>query len=162
MKKILSSLSILLLLAIPAGCTDSKPDVEEQEDERIYVNGDIREETASVDTLPTFLQEKEEDMQSLYKLAATHEEVLKYIPCYCGCGESAGHESNYECFVHEHTGEKVVWDDHGTKCTVCLEIAAEAIIMTKDGHDVKDIRQYIDKKYEGEEYPPPTNTPMPS
>lgn len=41
-----------------------------------------------------------------------------------------------------------------------LEIASEAMKMTNDGSGVKEIRSYIDDKY-NQGYAAPTNTPMP-
>lgn len=76
--------------------------------------------------------------------------------------ESAGHESNLDCFIHAiHPDGSVVWDDHGTRCGVCLQIAAESIKMQREGKAVKEFRAYIDEKYR-EGYAKPTPTPMPS
>ena len=69
--------------------------------------------------------------------------------------------SNLNCFVHEIEDDKVIWDDHGTRCHACLEIAAESIVMHEKGESIKDIRNYIDEKYK-EGYAKPTPTPMPS
>src|SRR5215213_5396581 len=37
-------------------------------------------------------------IRATYDFAAQHPEVLKYVPCYCGCG-SQGHKANESCFV---------------------------------------------------------------
>jgi hypothetical protein len=122
-------------------------------------NGDIREETSGKEQKPEFLADKPEDMQNIYVAVAQHQELLENIPCYCGCGTSANHQNNYDCFVHENKQNgAVVWDDHGTKCGVCLEIAAEAINDYNNGMTVKDIRQKIDDAYK-EGYAKPTSTP---
>jgi bacterioferritin-associated ferredoxin len=124
-----------------------------------HMTGDLRQETENTDHLPEFLETKSDDMKMLYQAAAKHEELLQHIPCYCGCGESAGHMNNYDCFVYENKENGVVeWDDHGTKCGVCLEIAAESIIEYGNGKTVKEIRQAIDEKYK-EGYAKPTPTP---
>ncbi|BCB04434.1 PCYCGC motif-containing (lipo)protein [Bacillus sp. KH172YL63] len=147
------------LLGIISGCSSK----EEQHagHDHTAANGDIREETASVDTLPSFLDDKDDNMKLIYSSAAKHPELLKYIPCYCGCGDSAGHESNLNCFVFEQKGEKVVWDDHGTRCQLCLKIAAESIVKYNNGESIKSIRKDIDEQYK-EGYAKPTPTPMPS
>jgi Protein of unknown function with PCYCGC motif len=36
-----------------------------------------------------------------YRFAVLNRDVLGYIPCYCGCGESAGHTSNASCYVKD-------------------------------------------------------------
>lgn len=125
-------------------------------------NGDIQEVTASAEELPTFLEDKPEDMRLVYQVAATATEVLEWMPCYCGCGESAGHESNLNCFIDEIREDgSVVWDDHSTRCMVCLETAVTAVKMTQDGKSLKEIRETIDKTYK-EGFAKPTDTPMPS
>lgn len=137
---------------------------ESKEDQHLNhaENGDLRELTASSQELPQFLKDKPEQMQLIYSAAEQHKELLEFIPCYCGCSESADHKDNYDCFVYENkqSGE-IVWDDHGTRCGVCLDIAAESIIQYKDGKSMKEIRQYIDEKYK-EGYAKPTPTPFPS
>jgi hypothetical protein len=49
-----------------------------------------------------------------YEFAALHPEVLKYVPCYCGC-EQAGHQHNESCFVasRDADGRVTSWDAHG-------------------------------------------------
>ncbi len=37
-----------------------------------------------------------------YQAALDIPEVLKQVQCYCGCQESAGHQSNYFCFTDTH------------------------------------------------------------
>lgn len=124
-------------------------------------NGDIQESTASIDELPAFLKSQTSELQTIYALSAQVSDVLKYIPCYCGCGDSAGHESNLNCFIDEiHEDGTVVWDDHGTRCGVCLDIAVESAKMSSEGMKLTDIRAAIDEKY-STGYAKPTPTPMP-
>jgi hypothetical protein len=53
-------------------------------------------------------------MRAVYKFAGEHPEVLKYVPCYCGC-ESTGHPHNESCFVkrRDAAGNVLEWDTHG-------------------------------------------------
>lgn len=126
------------------------------------VNGDIQEMTASAKDLPTFLDGKSDELRTIYALAAQVKDVLPWIPCYCGCGESAGHESNLNCFIDEVKEDgSVVWDDHGTRCGVCLEIAVESAKMKSEGKSLTEIRNTIDDKYKTG-YAKPTPTPMPT
>jgi hypothetical protein len=37
-------------------------------------------------------------VQEAYRFALANPEVLKQIPCYCGCG-AVGHKNNYQCYV---------------------------------------------------------------
>ncbi|MBY0122712.1 PCYCGC domain-containing protein [Bacillus sp. S/N-304-OC-R1] len=159
-------MTIACLLMLLAACSSSTKDSASQNKEEMKMyhadNGDLRELTQSSKDLPEFLKDKPEQMQLIYAAAAQHQELLEFIPCYCGCGESADHKDNYDCFVFENKESgNVMWDDHGTRCGVCLETAAESIIQYKDGKSLKEIREYIDEKYK-EGYSKPTPTPFPS
>ncbi|MFD2171655.1 PCYCGC motif-containing (lipo)protein [Tumebacillus lipolyticus] len=124
--------------------------------------GDLQEATANKTSLPAFLMNKNAKMKDSYKAAVENVDILQYIPCYCGCGEHAGHMSNAECFVRDVRPDGVVvWDDHGTRCDTCMNIALKAAEMKEEGKTVKEIRTYIDEKYK-KGYAKPTPTPMPS
>ncbi|MFC4103862.1 PCYCGC motif-containing (lipo)protein [Paenibacillus xanthanilyticus] len=124
-------------------------------------NGDLRQTTAGVETLPAFLTDAHGVIVQAYQAAATAQDVLAYIPCYCGCGDSAGHRSNLECFIHETKPDgSVTWDDHGTRCGTCMEIAVQAAVMKQEGKSVSDIRSAIETKYSSQaQYA--TDTPPP-
>lgn len=151
-------IGILLLVLVLSACSPS----HDSSDQTRTSSGDLREETASADVLPAFLENQSEDVRLVYQTAAKSADLLEWIPCYCGCGESAGHQSSLNCFIHSVNPDgSVVWDDHGTRCGVCLQIAAESILLRQEGKSVKEIRDYIDGKYR-EGYAAPTPTPMPS
>lgn len=119
---------------------------------------DIREKTQNSNDLPSFLNKQPEDMKRLYSEVAKHRALLENIPCFCGCGTTAGHKNNYDCFIYENKDDgAVVWDDHATRCGVCLKIADEAIKQYDSGASIKEIRAMIDKKYE-KGYATPTPT----
>lgn len=62
---------------------------------------------------PARLLRPREQTEEAYEFAARHPEVLRYVPCFCGC-ERQGHRSNLDCFVARRakTGE-VTWSAHG-------------------------------------------------
>lgn len=166
---------VILLLSIGVvlgGCSaksgqEQAPDGQAAESAHAHghqtqlANGDLQEMTASADVLPEFLKGQTSEIQTIYALSAQVSDVLKHIPCYCGCGESAGHQSNLNCFIDEIREDgSVVWDDHGTRCGVCLDIAVESAKMSSEGKSLTHIRQTIDDKY-GTGYAKPTPTPMP-
>jgi hypothetical protein len=55
-----------------------------------------------------------QDVRLAYEFAGLHPEVLKYVPCFCGC-EQTGHPHNESCFVarRDEQGRVVSWDSHG-------------------------------------------------
>lgn len=144
----------------PAGGTDAGAD-HVHDSRKQLANGDLREVTASADVLPAFLDGQTKEIRTVYALAAQVSDVLPWIPCYCGCGESAGHKSNLNCFINEVREDgSIEWDDHGTRCGVCLDIAVESAKMKSEGKSLTEIRQTIDEKYKTG-YAKPTPTPMP-
>lgn len=154
----------LLAVALLAGCGVQPPPAEEAASAHAahrLPNGDVQERTESLQTLPVFLKEQDEPIPQIYALAAEHRELLGQMPCYCGCGESAGHRSSLNCFLKQVDPDgSAVWDDHGTRCGVCLEIAVKSMQYGKQGKTVKEIRALIDEEYKSG-YGKPTPTPMP-
>ena len=52
--------------------------------------------------LPEGLKNAPEEIREAYRFAVANREVLRYIPCYCGCGEQ-GHTSNASCYVKDNS-----------------------------------------------------------
>ena len=100
-------------------------------------------------------------IQQVYEFAARHPEVLQYVPCYCGC-ERAGHGGNHDCFIRSRaaSGRVAEWDTHGIGCTICVDVARDAMTMFNPGAAPVALREAIDKKY-GSRYPSSTPTPKP-
>ncbi len=48
-----------------------------------------------------------------YQFAIDRPDLLSQVPCYCGCGQDAGHKSNLDCFIKQRNGDKVLFDRHG-------------------------------------------------
>jgi hypothetical protein len=54
-----------------------------------------------------------EIVNAAYEFAARRPDVLRYIPCFCGC-ERNGHVHNEHCFVAGREADgKPRWDAHG-------------------------------------------------
>lgn len=101
-------------------------------------------------------------VRATYDFAAQHPEVLKYVPCYCGCG-SQGHMANEACFVarRDARGNVLEWDTHGFGCTICVDVAREAMQMYSSGADVRSIRAAIERKWTPGNAAGKTPTPLP-
>jgi len=100
-------------------------------------------------------------VKATYDFAAQHPEILKYVPCYCGCG-SQGHKANESCFVarRDAKGNVLEWDTHGFGCTICIDVGRKAMQMYMSGADVYSIRAAIEKEYAaGAEGRTPTPAP---
>lgn len=53
------------------------------------------------------------EVREAYAYAVDSYAVLRYIPCYCGCGQSAGHKDNFDCYVSQpRSGGWSVLDTH--------------------------------------------------
>jgi uncharacterized protein with PCYCGC motif len=50
---------------------------------------------------PDFVLNGGPEVKRLYEFQVTHGELMRYMPCFCGCGQSAGHMSNRDCYVSE-------------------------------------------------------------
>ena len=101
-------------------------------------------------------------VRATYDFAAQHPEVLSYVPCYCGCG-SQGHKHNESCFVarRDARGNVLEWDTHGFGCTICVDVAREAMQMYSSGADVHSIRAAIERKWTPGNAAGKTPTPLP-
>jgi hypothetical protein len=86
-------------------------------------------------------------VQAVYEFAARHPEVLRYMPCFCGC-EHLGHRSNHDCFVAQRDRDgRVTWDVHGTSCGLCIDIARDAMRLHAAGKPLAEIRVEIESAY---------------
>lgn len=58
------------------------------------------------------LQQLSPVAREAYAFALERPDVLKAMPCYCGC-EAGGHTSNHSCFVKELADGGFTLDSHG-------------------------------------------------
>ena len=100
-------------------------------------------------------------VQQVYEFAARHPEVLRYVPCFCGC-ERGGHTGNHDCFVRRRAadGRIVEWEPHGIECQVCIDVGRDAMMLFTSGASISAIRDAIDKYYRPH-FPSATPTPAP-
>jgi hypothetical protein len=59
-----------------------------------------RYELAPESVLPSDIKRAPDEVREAYRFAIANRDVLRYIPCYCGCG-SEGHTSNASCYVKD-------------------------------------------------------------
>ena len=101
----------------------------------------------SEDQLPADVRTAPASVVEAYRFAAANPEVMKAIPCYCGCG-SMGHTSNYSCYVTGRTPDGgLEFDSHALGCSICVDITQDAMRLLGQGRSVPQIRTYIDDTY---------------
>ncbi len=50
--------------------------------------------------LPADIRQAPAEVREAYRFAIANGEILRYIPCYCGCG-AEGHTSNASCYLKD-------------------------------------------------------------
>lgn len=126
-----SLISILLLAALPACSGQSK------NDQAMMSPGQMPSEVRSAPAV----------VQQSYRFAAANPDVMKQIPCYCGCG-GVGHTSNYSCYVQSVDGNGVItFDHHALGCSLCVDITQDVMRLQREGKSTQEIRSYVDSSY---------------
>jgi hypothetical protein len=100
-----------------------------------------------MDQMPAEVQSAPVIVQEAYQFSVANPDVMKNIPCYCGCG-NIGHTSNYACYVSQvdEKGE-ITFDNHALGCSICVDITQDVMRMLKDGKSPEEARTYIDATY---------------
>lgn len=102
---------------------------------------------AALEELPDEVQSAPVSVQQAYQFAVKNPDVLKAIPCYCGCG-GMGHTSNYSCYVaEEKSGGDLVFDGHALGCSICVDITQDTMQMLDQGKSLSEIRGEINEIY---------------
>ena len=100
-----------------------------------------------MDQLPAEVQSAPVTVQEAYQFAAANLDVMKNIPCYCGCG-NIGHTSNYSCYVSSVNDKgKFTFDNHALGCSICVDITQDVMRMLREGKSPQEARTYIDATY---------------
>ena len=102
---------------------------------------------APMSDMPMEVQSAPDSVQAAYQFNVANPDVMKDIPCYCGCG-NVGHQSNYECYVSD-VDEKgnIVFDRHALGCSICVDITQDVMRMLRDGKSPQEARVYVDATY---------------
>jgi hypothetical protein len=81
----------ILLVFMLAGCQSEIPESTspKQNQTAAHQHHDVQETTKSVNELPSFVKNLDPIVGKVYHAAAKNQELLEWIPCYCGCGEEA-------------------------------------------------------------------------
>ena len=121
----------LLAIALPACSTQETADLH----------------MLPLDQMPAEVQAAPVTVQQAYQFAVANPDVMKGIPCYCGCG-SIGHTSNYSCYVQGSDAQgKLTFDNHALGCSLCVDITQDVMRLSKEGKTVSQIKAYVDTTY---------------
>ncbi len=102
---------------------------------------------APMDGMPQDVKSAPAAVQQAYQFAAANPDVLKHIPCYCGC-DDLGHTSNYACYVSgADSNGNLTYDAHALSCSICVDITQDVMRLMRFGKPLGDIRTYIDQNY---------------
>jgi Protein of unknown function with PCYCGC motif len=67
---------------------------------RTFAASEHKYKLAPENLLPKDIRSAPEEVREAYRFAIANRDILRYIPCYCGCG-SEGHTSNASCYVKD-------------------------------------------------------------
>lgn len=87
------------------------------------------------------------ETEEAYAYALYHPEVVRWMPCYCGC-VAMNHGSNLDCYYKPAVaGSPTTFEEHASFCDICVETTLLAKRMTADGASLAEIRQAVDNLY---------------
>jgi Protein of unknown function with PCYCGC motif len=135
----LSLFPLLILLVILSGLLTACG-AKESGNDRDLVMAPMEQMPEDVKNAPVLVQQA-------YQFNVANPEVMKQIPCYCGCG-AMGHTSNYACYVSGVDADgKVKFDTHALGCSICVDITQDAMRLLKQGKTAPEIKAYVDQTY---------------
>ena len=135
MRKLLFlSLIVVLLTTAISACSTSK-------------SSEVHLYMTPLDQMPAEVQSAPVTVQEAYQFAAINPDLMKDIPCYCGCGD-IGHTSNYDCYVSAVDAQgKITFDNHALGCSICVDITQDVMRMLREGKSPQEARVYVDATY---------------
>jgi len=130
---LLSIIAVLLTTTISACSTSKSSEVH------LYM--------MPLDEMPAEVQSAPVAVQEAYQFASINPDVMKEIPCFCGCGD-IGHTSNYDCYVSDVDAQgDIQFDNHALGCSICVDITKDVMRMLQDGKTPAEARTYVDATY---------------
>jgi hypothetical protein len=132
------ALFLLIFLALTAGSVSA---CSASSNEKVHLD------MAPMDSMPMEVQSAAATVQTAYQFNVANPDIMKNIPCYCGCG-NIGHTSNYDCYVSNVDANGVItFDNHALGCSICVDITQDVMRMLRDGRSPQQARAYIDATY---------------
>ena len=133
-KLLFLSLIVVLLATSISACSTTK-------------SSDVHLYMLPMDQMPADVQSAPVVVQEAYQFASINPDIMKNIPCYCGCGD-IGHTSNYDCYVSKVDDKGTInFDNHALGCSICVDITQDVMRMLRDGKSPQEARAYVDATY---------------
>ena len=108
---------------------------------------DVHLNMAPMDLMPAEVHSAPVIVQEAYQFNVANPDIMKDIPCYCGCG-NVGHKSNYDCYVSDNDNAgNITFDRHALGCSICVDITQDVMRTLEDGKSPQEARAYIDATY---------------
>lgn len=84
-------------------------------------------------------------IERAYRLASDHQDLFAHVACYCGCVNlpKDAHRNLLDCFMNDDGS----FEPHALGCTICLDIAEDAVEMLAQGKSAEEIPDLIDEVY---------------
>ena len=121
---------------------------------------DVPSQEPADQALPEYVMAMGDHVAKAYQFALDRPDVMLWMPCYCGCGGHSGHKNARDCFIQpESSPGHIQFDDHGSACDVCVDIALMAREMTMAGSSLGETRAAVDAEFS--DVGPGTDTPLP-
>jgi uncharacterized protein with PCYCGC motif len=90
-----------------AGVAQSAPTVAQRAPAKDEIGDEVQ--TVPRGGLPAFAADA--DAPALYRFATSRGDVLRYMPCTCGCAQ-VGHTSNRSCYIKAEHDAAVTYTSH--------------------------------------------------
>lgn len=126
------TLALIVISTLTTGCS--------------VATDDHKLKMAPLTSMPQDVKMSPTTVQQAYQFAIANPQVMKQIPCYCGCGK-VGHTSNYSCYVASEQNGKIEYDLHAIGCSICVDITLDTMRLLKEGKSPGDIKTYVDSTY---------------
>lgn len=96
--------------------------------------------------------------EEAYAYALSHPQIVRWMPCYCGCG-AMGHGSNLDCYVKPGSDGQITFEEHASYCDLCVQITLKTKELLAQGASVHGAREAIDALFGGTIPGTPTEVP---
>ncbi len=86
------------------------------------------------------------EIERAYRLASEAQRLFTQVACYCGCVNlpKDPHRHLLDCFMNEDG----TFEPHAIGCSICADIANDAVAWQAQGKSADEVASLVDGKYE--------------